>query len=345
MYYPDTNASIKLSGSPSLVMNNLSASPMDYMCYVRLDEVYITKGNGESNKIPISKSKVYQATFIQLQEKCVLAVLSNLGIQVWSMLGDNMIFYFPLNSLLGFESEEELFMRGVTCLDNNLCVGCSTGNILIFTAKDGTQACSTNFPLAHNLEADRVAITCLASAKNLLFAADDNGKLFGYAANEAFAQSFSFPGKGMPCTSLCLSSGGRGGGKAESGNDLLLLAGYTSGHIRGFRIDIMEMAFEITAHTRSVTGLCLRPPVGVAGAAADVDVDQDVVELASCAQDQYLHVWALPDYRSASSSRVSLLYSVCLENNMCTGVAYLSEDRICVASYDEDEIALFRKVG
>jgi hypothetical protein len=31
MYYPDTNATVKLTGSPSLLMNNLSASKGDSM--------------------------------------------------------------------------------------------------------------------------------------------------------------------------------------------------------------------------------------------------------------------------------------------------------------------------
>jgi WD40 repeat protein len=222
-----------------------------------------------------------------------------------------MMFYFPLNSILGFEGEEEKFVRGVAALRDFFCVGCSTGNILVFSCKEGG-----NFPLLHNLESEKIAMSSLASSPTLLVGANDNGKIFGYSGSDAFEQTFTFPGYGSPCTSLCL-------------RDSLLLAGYSTGHIRGFRTDIMELMFEITAHTRAVTALSLGPGGS---------------ELASCSQDQYLHVWALPDYRSSASSRVSLLYSQCLENKMCTGVAFLSGGRLCVSAYDEEEISLFRKM-
>jgi hypothetical protein len=302
---------------------------------VRLDDVHLVQATGESQKLPISKSKVYQvclgtvvaaklyetksaheplqASFIELQGKCVLAVLSNLGVQVWSMYGDTMMFYFPLNSILGFEGEEEKFVRGVATMKEFLCVGCSTGNILVFSCKDGA-----NFPLLHNLESEKASISALSAASPLLAAANDNGKIFVYSGADAFEQAFTLPGYGFPCTALCQ-------------RDSLLVAAYSTGHIRGFRTDITELTFEITAHTRAVTGLCLSAPTGV-------------VELASVSQDQYLHVWALPDFRSAANSRVSLLYSQCLENKMCTGVAFLSGGRMCVAAYDEEEISLFRKM-
>jgi len=261
-----------------------------------------------------------QASFVELNGKCVLAVLSNLGVQVWSMYGDNMMFYFPLNSLLGFEGVEEKFVRGITAMRDSFAVGCSTGNILIFSSKDGG-----NFPLVHNLESEKAAITCLASSSSLLVGANDNGKVFGYVINDAFEQTLSFPGYGSPCTTLCM-------------RESLLLAGYASGHIRAFRTDIVEIAFEITAHTRAVTGLSLNYlNWGERGV-------ERGSELASCSQDQLLHVWALPDFRSNASCRASLLYSGVLENKMCTGVAFLSGERICVTSYDEEEIMMFRKI-
>ena len=263
----------------------------------------------------------------------MLAVLSNLGVQVWSMYGDNMMFYFPLNSLLGFEAgHEEKFVRGVTALRDHFCVGCSAGNILVFSSREGS-----NFPLLHNLESDKVAISCLASAacatassSPLLVAANDSGKIFGYSAGDAFEQCLSFPGYGVPCTALCQ-------------RDTLLLAGYSSGHIRGFRTDIVELCFEITAHTRAVTALCLSPAVQQQQGGSSSS-NSKVTELVSCSQDQMLHVWALPDFRSSASSRVSLLYTSNLEHKMCTGAAFLSGERICIAAYDEEELMIFRKM-
>lgn len=239
------------------------------------------------------------------------------------------MFYFPLNSLLGFEGEEEKFVRGITSLRDFFCVGCSTGNILVFSCREGG-----NFPLVHNLESEKVAITALASSCSpssaLLVGANDNGKIFGYSPSDAFEQIFTFLGYGSPCTSLCL-------------RESLLLAGYSTGHIRAFRTDIVELVFEITAHTRAVTGLALSSTHWGEREERERVVERGC-ELASCSSDQYLHVWAVPDFRSNASTRVNLLYSGLLENKMCTGVAFLSGDRLCVSSYDEDEVMVFRKM-
>jgi WD40 repeat protein len=266
---------------------------------------------------------LFQTCFLELQGKSVLAVLSSLGVQLWSLYGDNMLFYFPLNSLLGFEGEEEKFVRGVTAMRDFVCVGVSTGNILVF--KDGG-----SFPLVHNLESDKVAISALASSsQNVLIAANDSGRIFGYSASDAFEQIFALAAYNSPVTCLCM-------------RDTLLLAGFASGHIRGFRTDIVELTFEITAHTRAVTGMSLSPAVTAVGGGSSSGFGK---ELVSCSADQFVHVWGLPDFRTNSSCRVDLLYSSCLEHKMCTGAAFLSGgDRICIAAYDEEELVIFRKM-
>jgi len=317
MYYPDSASAVKLTASPSFLMNNLSASPADFMCYVRQDEVLITQPGGEK-KVPTSKCKIYQACYITLKGTCALAVLSNLGLQLWDQTGDHMVFYFPLNSLLGFESQDSIFMRGIACMREHFAIGCSTGNVLVFAIREGG-----NYPIVHNIDTSQGAISAVASTSTVLVAANDSGKIFGFSPKEAFMETFSFPGYGLPCTSLAMHD--PSSSVDSSQGHALLLAGYASGHIRGFRVDIRELAFEITAHSRAVTALTL-----------------SAWELASCSQDQYLHVWALPDFQSASS-RVGLLYSVLLENQMCTGCCFLG-DRLCVAAYDEEEISVFRKV-
>ena len=224
-----------------------------------------------------------------------------------------MIFYFPLSSLLGFEGNEEKFLRGVTAVGEYLCVGCSTGNVLVFGYKDGG-----DFPILHNLESEKIALTVLTSSPSSSFmvACNDVGSIYSYKIDDAFMQQkFSYQGMGYPCTSAC-----------QKGD--WVLAGYSTGHIRGFRLDIEEMCFEITAHSRAITGLT---------------VNKDGSELISCGRDQYLNVWSIPDFRSASGCRVGYIFGQVLENRLCTGVACLSDERICVASYDEADLTVLRK--
>lgn len=314
MYILDSDTVIKLSsGSPSLLLNNLSVSASDTFAFVRLNEVYISHMSGESFKVPISKSTVYQTAFITLHGICMLAILSNQGVQVWSSTGENMVFYFPLNSLLGYEGDEDKYLRGVTATGDYLCVGCSTGNILIFEYKD-----RGDFPLLHNLESEKAPITVVTSSadSSSLVCCNDVGSIFSYKIDDAFLQQkFSYRGNGFPCTAACQ--------KGE-----WVFAAYSSGHIRGFRLDIEEMCFEITAHSRAITGLT---------------INTDGTEIISCSKDQYVNVWSIPDFRSAASSRVGFLFGQLLENRLCTGVVSLNDGRICVASYDDGDLAVLRK--
>lgn len=188
-----------------------------------------------------------------MQGKCVLAVASNLGIQIWSMYGDHMIFYFPLDSLTTAtggglqDSDDDKFMRGVTTFLNYLCVGCSSGNILIFNCKDQE---SSNFPLISNIETtnQRIPITSLASTSSTLICGNDIGKIIGFTCttttttdivmrsqtllsnnnNVIFDNQFSFDGYGSPCTSLICT-------------EYLICAAYATGHLRLFRFDIKEL--------------------------------------------------------------------------------------------------------
>lgn len=314
MYILDSESGVKLSsGSPSLLMNNLSCSTIDTFSFVRLNEVYISLLSGESFKVPISKSTVYQAAFIQLHGRCMLAIMSNQGVQVWSEKGDNMIFYFPLNSLLGFESDENKFLRGVAAHGDYLCVGCSTGNVLVFGYREGG-----DFPLLHNLDSEKSAVTVLTTSisSSSLVCCNDVGSIYSYKIDDAFLrQKFSYQGSGFPCTAAC-----------QQGE--WVFASYSSGHIRGFRLDIEEMCFEITAHSRAITGMVM---------------NAEGTEIISCSKDQYVNVWSIPDFRSPSSSRVGYLFGQQLENRLCTGVVSLSDGRICVASYDDGDLAVLRK--
>ena len=235
--------------------------------------------------------------------------------QVWSGSGNKIIFHFPLSSLPYFaESVEEKFMRGIASTPNFLCVGTSIGTVHAFQVEHlGGDA--LELMLAFSLEPDHHPVTSISSYENIIAAANDSGAIFGYSASEAFLQIFSFSGYGFPCTSLVQ-------------RENVLFAAYSSGHIRVFRTDIQELAIEVTAHTRTITGLSLHPQLNI---------------LVSCSQDQYIHVWEVPDFLSPSSRDISIIYSDLVENRICTGVTFLSGDSICVATYDDDDLVVYSK--
>ncbi len=243
-----------------------------------------------------------------------MAVLSNLGVQIWSVNADNMLFHFPLRELLEGDGDDEKFMRGVATTLDFLCVGSSVGSVMVFSCRSLMEG--NDFPVVHQLSTERdVPVSAMASSPtNILAVGNDNGRVYGFRSDEAFVEAFNFPGFGHPCTALVLS-------------EHVLVAAYSSGLIRLYRTDIVELVVELTAHTRIITGLTVNLSGGY---------------FVSCSQDQFVHVWSLPDFSSRGGSEVSKLYSELLENKMCTGVAALSKTRFAVASYDDEEITVFR---
>lgn len=103
-----------------------------------------------------------------------------------------------------------------------------------------------------------------------------------------------------------------------------------NGKIRLFRPSVQELSIEISAHSRNINAITVHPTQYLAASVSD---------------DQILHVWTLPDYSSASysSSEVNLFCSCSLENKKLTGVSFLSDDRIGVVAYDDDELTTFSR--
>lgn len=303
-------ASIQLKGpsgvsiAPSFSPNNLSSSSSDVLAFLRLNEVYLLS-LGELKTLAISKSKVYEVAFLKLKDDDYLTVASSSGLHIWSEQGDNLIFFHPISA---DSNQQDPYMRGLTSIGNFICVGTSSGNTVVF---ESSKSSSETFSPAFNLESDGQPICVLSSSNDTVVAGDDCGGLFGYDILDACRLSFSFAGTGHPCTAL-----------VQKGN--VLFAGFSTGHLRVYRTNIQELALEVTAHTRAITGLA---------------INQNTV--ASCSPDQYVHFWSLPEFNSLSNSDICLVSSKYLENKICTGMAF-SEDkeRLFVANYDDDELAV-----
>lgn len=223
-----------------------------------------------------------------------------------------MIFQFPL-SAMSESHDDESFMRGVAATKDYFCVGASTGSVVVFNCDHFVEG--HDFPLIHTLTTDQNPIATLATGGQILAAGNDTGRLFLYKTDEAFVEACTFPGCGYPCTAMAM-------------HDHMLITAFSSGHIRCYRTDIYELTIEITAHTRIITGLAINANASM---------------FVSCGQDQYVHVWSFPDLKSRGGTAIIKLFSEVLEDRMCTGVAFLSGDRIAVSSYDEDDLVVFKK--
>jgi WD repeat-containing protein 54 len=169
-----------------------------------------------------------------------------------------------------------------------------------------------------SLETKESPISTLGSSIVLVAAGNDNGDIYGFDPNSAFERVCRFVGSGFPCTSLVVK-------------DDYIFAAFMNGKLRLYRVSpVQEMSVEISAHARTINAVCVHPSQYLAASVGD---------------DQILHVWSLPDYSAGSytSAEVNLFCSNQIENKKLTGVAFLSDDRIGVVAYDDDELTIFSR--
>lgn len=246
----------------------------------------------------------------------VLVVCCNAGVQFWDESGTNMLYYYAINNLVGPEDEEYHYFKGIGACSAYIAVGTSFGSILVFTTMDTGAKGEISFSVAENLVSAASSVHCVSASPSLLCCGNDNGDIFVYNMLQGNSLIFQHSGKGQPCTSICHQ------------NDIVYAA-YHSGHIRIFRPHIYEMSVEISAHIRSISALIINPTLNI---------------LVSCAEDQYVHVWSIPDFGSGSSGHhMDILFSDKLTNRMCTGACFLRDEKICVIAYDDENAVIFKK--
>jgi WD40 repeat protein len=307
LYTRDGVLPITLPGSASLQLSNLSVSESDSVCYVRFSEVVIVDSSGEVVRLPTPRSQIHQACFIKFNGKDHVAILSNTGLQLWSGNGLNMIHFFSISTLDDVDSDQ--FFRGVAVSGENICVGTSMGRVLVFHTIG-----IPDISVAHDLGTSKSPISAMVGSDKYVVCGNDDGEVFVFNAKEAYHQTCKFPATGHVCTALLL-------------RDEVVVAAYSSGHIRVFRLDIQEQSLEVTAHIRAISALALNP-------------NQNV--FASCAEDQTVQMWSWPEYISTSVSSMDILFSTRIENRMLTGAAFFVDGRLGVTSFDDSELVVFR---
>jgi WD40 repeat protein len=219
-----------------------------------------------------------------------------------------------LNKCLEHVSPDFYFARGIAATENGyICTGTSGGNLIVISVPSRGGEGITFFD---SLETKDSPISALCASIALVACGNDNGDIFCFDPNTAFERTCRFSGSGFPCTALC--------SKEDT-----IMAAYSSGNIRIYRTgSVQELSVEISAHARCITGLSLHPTLFIA---------------ASCGEDQHVHVWSFPDFTSYESAAIDLLSSTVIPNKKLTGISFMSDERIGLVAYDDDEITVLAK--
>uniref|UniRef100_A0A7S2FDR9 WD repeat-containing protein 54 beta-propeller domain-containing protein n=1 Tax=Florenciella parvula TaxID=236787 RepID=A0A7S2FDR9_9STRA len=204
------------------------------------------------------------------------------------------------------------FMRGAAVVDatQDVCVGCSNGDIAVFQ-----MAANSNARLQRTVKCHEAPISTMTGGGDLVASGDDEGQVCLW--NAQFDQQAIFPGEGLPCTCLGMHN------DADA-----LVAGFAHGVLRIVQLSTREVTVEVAAHSRCIMAL-------------DVHPTQPIFTTVS--EDTYMKVWALPDSEDKSASEVALIYEERVEDRFLTGVQFTRDgsERILAAAYDSKELLVW----
>lgn len=226
-----------------------------------------------------------------------------------------MISFFSLKSLsLIFNDDDEdiHYLHGISSSSssNNISIGSSTGHIIILEYNKGRR----DFHEKQKLFTTTSPVTAVTQSTKYLACANGDGDVFVFDSTDEYKLLGQYKGSGYTCTCLGIK------------NDIVI-AGYMTGHIRLFKANEVELVKEITAHIRMITGMDIHPNENL---------------FVTCSEDHFVQVWTLP-MRLTSSSIINTTFTRKLEHKLCTGIAFLSDGRLCVSSYDDNELNIFVK--
>lgn len=315
-YARDEALPLPLPGSPSLLPNNLSLRPDgDRLAYVRLNEVICmntTPGRIDHHRIAApAKSQLCQAAFISVKGASYLVVTSSSGVYVWSDDGASMLFFLALSDVTTGDIEQQ-YMRGVASNETCLFVGTSLGQVLEICIPG-----STNIEFKSTIIASKHPVSCMCTSSDFLLCADDTGDVYCFSAPATLSSSplYAVTGNNYPCTSMVA-------------NSTSFIAGFSTGHIRAYKLTTGDLLVVVNAHIRCITGLALNHLENL---------------LVSTSEDQFVNVWSVGDLTTKSAKSFSLLSPIKLENHLCTGVCFFRDGRIGVAAYDEEDVTVLQR--
>jgi hypothetical protein len=71
------------------------SSGKDSICYVSLNDIVVNDFKGSSRLLPIERCDVYQAVFGVVNGDEVIIAVSSLGLNIWKIPGDKLLFPRP----------------------------------------------------------------------------------------------------------------------------------------------------------------------------------------------------------------------------------------------------------
>ncbi len=73
-----------------------------------------------------------QLQYVTVDSKSFLVMCTNLGLQIWSELGENVLLFHPISSTVtNAGPESEPFFRGVAATGRFICAGASDGSFVV----------------------------------------------------------------------------------------------------------------------------------------------------------------------------------------------------------------------
>lgn len=311
--------------------NTLAYSSGDQLCVVHFPpNGYSIDSGSVIDSISLEMAHVISVTYIEIDGTTVLAILGTYGIKVYNRMGTYMMWSITLPEIwnfLRFDSRDYdlrshyLIGLAVDVETNILFVGTSIGPIIAIKnqkiLKRLQSADSSSTSLSSRSSG---SIACLACNSRYVISIDEDGNLEVFDRSQEYRSSLvvsaSEEHKGDLCTTLCIT-------------DKLLIGGFTSGHIRVYKIggEDVGLLMEIAAHARAVTGFALHPNKEL---------------LASCSDDQGVNVWELRTFESDSrATRVKVVFNDVISDSVLTGVAWLQDDRLLVSAYDNSACTVY----
>eukprot|EP00877_Chromochloris_zofingiensis_P008531 jgi/Chrzof1/3931/Cz13g13240.t1 len=332
-YREENLIKVPLKPSPSLVYNNLCAvGPGVAFAHTRQVAVLAnlptsTASTAEAKRVDTQDHSTVQTVTSCNVSNTTLIVLGNeAGIQVWDDTGSNLLYVWKLPATDNPAAKCADFVRGISFNvsadgDVQLCAGCSSGAIQVFSIAAGP-----SIKPSATLQHHKTPIVALGSAYQSrrgawsedltceLVSCDDQGTLAVWTADNAscYSCSHTIPGTGVPGCSVAVRKG-------------FILCGKTDGTVQVYGLKDGRPRCEVVAHSRWLTAMDMHP-------------SKDI--FATVAEDCTLNVWTIP----VEGQQVSNLFSVCCLHAALTGVAFCgkSNDDIAAVAYDTDEISIWK---
>jgi len=339
---------VSITKTPSLRYNNLSCNGST-VAFAHKTEVVTMKenikgstsgsvGNSQSTLKPhLPESKVLQVKWCHLSGRDYLVVGTGAGLAVYDDTITSSVFVLELASQdVPFDDPEASFVRGITAISetNHICAGSASGHIFCLLVNghgDGGPSIELVHTIKPHRDDDGAATTAMASSGRWGVAASDAGSVTVFDSSNEFQTSHRFHGT-APCTSVIVT-----------GNSIV--AGYTTGHLRLFRLSSGVLFAEIGAHTRAISAMDVHPEMSL---------------FVSVGEDSVINIWRLSgggggggegevvggdgdESKSEKTPSVSLEFTGKAADSLLTGVAFSRNgtSHLITSSYDKKCIQWF----